>query len=192
MLWLVFRHLIPQRAFLRSQRPIIRQPDLHGRAAEKFLQLTPICCLEARTSNLTGLNSASNPATQPSSNSLPTFLVGLGRPAAEDGLAIDTASEAIPEAIDFQSYLIDAKKAVRDRFEATRCWVYDYDGLNPPAPPTEMICDSEASTPYGSAPVSLTEEEDKEFWNALLKSENNEHVKVNLAFSVRNFWLFWY
>merc|ERR1711962_1172526 len=56
---------------------------------------------------------------------------------------------------------MDARKAVRDRFEATRCWQYDYDGLNPPPDA------SECSTPYGSAPVSLTEEEDKEFWSLM-------------------------
>ena len=35
MLWLVFRHLIPMAHLIPSQRPTIRQPDLHGRAAEK-------------------------------------------------------------------------------------------------------------------------------------------------------------
>ena len=64
---------------------------------------------------------------------------------------------------------------MRDRFEATRCWQYDYDGLNPPPDASsenqnatnnsnfDPNCDitSECSTPYGSAPVSLTEEEDK-------------------------------
>lgn len=47
MLWLVFRHLIPLRHLLPSQRDAIARPDLHGRAAEKLLSLTPICCQEA-------------------------------------------------------------------------------------------------------------------------------------------------
>ena len=47
MLWLVFRHLIPLRHLLPSQHDNIRHPDLHGRAAEKLLSLTPICCQEA-------------------------------------------------------------------------------------------------------------------------------------------------
>jgi len=64
MLWLIFKHLIPQTAFLPSQRPTIRHPDIHGRAAEKLLRLTPICCLEARNANILGnLNSSSNSGT---------------------------------------------------------------------------------------------------------------------------------
>ena len=71
------------------------------------------------------------------------------------------------------------RKAVRDRFEATRCWQYEYDCLNPPPETSEHrsgtsiydpncdIMTSECSTPYGSAPVSLTEEEDREFWSLM-------------------------
>ena len=121
MLWLIFKHIIPQSAFLPSQRPIIRHPDIHGRAAEKLLQMTPICCLEARHASINGLNNSNNSSNNSGTSSLPTFLVGLGRPAAvEDGIAVETASEAVPEAIDYQSYLMDARKAVRDRYEATR------------------------------------------------------------------------
>ena len=65
MLWLIFRHLIPQTAFLPSQRSAIRHPDIHGRGAEKLLQLTPICCLEAKTpGSLNGFNHmTSSPAS---------------------------------------------------------------------------------------------------------------------------------
>jgi len=188
MLWLIFKHLIPQTAFLPSQRPTIRHPDIHGRAAEKLLRLTPICCLEARNANIFGgsLNNTTNSNNSSGINggnsSLPTFLVGFGRPSAEEGIAVETASEAVATAtdsIDYQSYLMDARKAVRDRFEATRCWQYEYDGLNPPPETSEHrsgtsiydpncdIMTSECSTPYGSAPVSLTEEEDREFWSLM-------------------------
>ena len=43
---------------------------------------------------------------------MPTFLVGFGRPAAEEGIAVDTASEAVasvPDSLDYQSYLMDAR-----------------------------------------------------------------------------------
>ena len=65
MLWLIFRHLIPQTAFLPSQKSTIRHPDIHGRGAEKLLQLTPICCLEAKTpGSLNGFNHmTSSPAS---------------------------------------------------------------------------------------------------------------------------------
>ena len=36
MLWLVFRHLIPMQHLIPSQRPSIKQPDLHGRGAERY------------------------------------------------------------------------------------------------------------------------------------------------------------
>ena len=84
----------------------------------------------------------------------------------------------------FQLFQI-SRKAVRNRFEATRCWQYDYDGLHPPSDASsenktttsnyDLNCDitSNCSTPYGSAPVSLTEEEDKEFWS-LMRYSNNE------------------
>ena len=38
MLWLVFRHLIPMQHLIPSQRPSIKQPDLHGRGAERYNQ----------------------------------------------------------------------------------------------------------------------------------------------------------
>ena len=115
MLWLIFKHLIPQTAFLPSQRPTIRHPDIHGRAAEKLLRLTPICCLEARNANIFGsLNTPNSNSSglNGGNTSLPTFLVGFGRPAAEEGIAVDTASEAVATAsdsIDYQSYLMDAR-----------------------------------------------------------------------------------
>lgn len=206
MLWLIFKHLIPQTAFLPSQRPTIRHPDIHGRAAEKLLRLTPICCLEARNANILGnLNSSSNSGTNGGTSSLPTFLVGFGRPAAEEGIAVDTASEAVasvPDSLDYQSYLMDARKAVRNRFEATRCWQYDYDGLHPPSDASsenktttsnyDLNCDitSNCSTPYGSAPVSLTEEEDKEFWSLMRSAPSDipslKSIKKRLGDSSSN------
>ena len=37
MLWLVFRHLIPMEHLVPCQRPSIKQPDLHGRASERYV-----------------------------------------------------------------------------------------------------------------------------------------------------------
>ncbi len=146
-----------------------------------------------------------NPNT--ATSSLPTFLVGLGRPTAEDGVAVDTAVEVTPTNADYHSYLMDARRAVRDRFEATRCWQYDYDGLNPP--PTSLtskgqlqnsnnntVCDtshedsnpadrsatpagsdSNRGTPSASGPVSLTDDEDKEFWALMVADDNNKRLQ---------------
>lgn len=37
MFWLIFRHRIPLKHLLASQKGSIRQADLHGRTAEKLL-----------------------------------------------------------------------------------------------------------------------------------------------------------
>ena len=77
---------------------------------------------------------------------LPTFLVGLGRPPVEDGLAVDqstTTTTSLTDSMGYNSYLSDARNAVRAKFEATQCWVYDYDGISPPPFPPKS--DSQVS-----------------------------------------------
>jgi hypothetical protein len=78
---------------------------------------------------------------------LPTFLVGLGRPPVEDGLAVDqssTTTTSLTDSMGYNSYLSDARNAVRAKFEATQCWVYDYDGISPPPFPPKS--DSQVSS----------------------------------------------
>lgn len=248
MLWLIFRHLIPMTCLLPSQRATIRQPDLHGRAAEKLLSLVPICCLEARNASL--LNISGNHHASPGALSLPSFLVGLGRPSSEDGLPVDTAvglggdisGSSCNSSIDYHAYLMDARSAVRHRHEATQSWQYDYDGVNPPpdsivtsvnnsnnnsannSKSQDDLCSDNkmtakinnnnddttssstgpassgyqslpqssalaaanlvTSTPIesgsgsgnNSGPVSLTEEEDREFWSLMRGDDNNQRL----------------
>ena len=123
--------------------------------------------------------------------SLPTFLVGMGRTPIQEGLVIpnsdkqksDPPSETFPLAStasssEYHHYLVDARNAVRQRYEATKCWLYLYDGISPP--PHALIVnplvlgdkmseiqltDDEMSSPRG--PVSLTEEENKDFWKLM-------------------------
>ena len=170
MLWLIFQHLTNLKSFIPSNVALLRNPDIHGRAAQKLLELTPICCTEAKSSLQNGLSSSTG---QSGSSSLPTFLIGFNRP--QEGLAVETASEAVPEANGYQSYLIDANKAVRDRFEATRCWQYNYDGVinksnnanETPNPNCDTSFQSGYSSPNGSGPVSMTSEENRDFWNIM-------------------------
>jgi hypothetical protein len=86
---------------------------------------------------------------------LPTFLVGLGRPSVEDGIAVGDHSTSTSglttdprttstsgglietSQFSYNAYLSDAREAVRQRFEATQCWLYDYDGISPPPWPTK-------------------------------------------------------
>lgn len=190
MLWLVFRHLIPMHHLLPIQRVTIRQPDLLGRAAEKFLSLTPICCSESRS------YVAQEAKEKGVSMNLPTFLVGLSRPSVEDGISLDSS---ISGEFSYNSYLADARQLVRLRYEATQCWLYDYDGLNPPpldqksqfghrvvSRQPSVSCDNEhpegprmTSTPTGSSgPLSLTDEElDRDFWN-LMKLDSSVVAEV--------------
>ena len=63
---------------------------------------------------------------------LPMFLVGLGRPSVEDGIAVDHTTTSLSDSLGYNSYLSDARNTVRQRFEATQCWLYDYDGISPP------------------------------------------------------------
>lgn len=107
---------------------------------------------------------------------LPTFLVGLSRPAIEDGLPI--IEQPSSGDFGFNAYLADARVSVRTKYEATqvffyydeksrtvevrssqhrflfKCWIYDYDGLNPP--PFKSRSVSECSVVASSRKPSLS------------------------------------
>ena len=133
MLWLIFQHLTSLKAFLPKHKDLLRVPDVHGRAAEKLLALSPICTAVTKPLFRNGIADESTPNKSSGTSSLPTFLVGFGK-QPQEGLAMDAAHEAIPDPSGYQGYLVDARKAVRDRYEASQCWRYPYDGILPPSP----------------------------------------------------------
>ena len=133
MLWLIFQHLTSLKAFLPKHKDLLRVPDVHGRAAEKLLALSPICTAVTKPLFRNGITDESTPNKSSGTSSLPTFLVGFGK-QPQEGLAMDAAHEAIPDPSGYQGYLVDARKAVRDRYEASQCWRYPYDGILPPSP----------------------------------------------------------
>lgn len=217
MLWLVFRHLIPlAHSWLTPQAAVL---DLHGLAAEKFLSLVPICCSLASPppEEPTTTSTASQLGTIPTSNAisapslgarppspvgglqfqLPMFLVGLGpRPQAAPTHGHPTQSRK-RGAVDYCSYLMDARASVRHRYEATRCWQYAYDGSNPPSnsleppfevqgqhggpgafqlgrdvppggrPPLETVASGPLSLSLTGSTPNLTEEENADFWSLM-------------------------
>lgn len=132
--------------------------------------------------------------------SLPTFLVGMGRPSVQDGVPIqsDDAHKHhqqpddvlhAPGNTEYHHYLVDARNAVRQRYEATKCWIYPYDGLNPPPhsaissrgpdkdPEEANNHEDDMSTPGG--PISMTDEETQDFWK-LMDSSCVDSVRERL------------
>ena len=115
--------------------------------------------------------------------SLPTFLVGIGRPNVQDGLPMqssevgrsetDVSLPSITSGIsDYHNYLVDARNAVRQRHEATKCWLYSYDGSSPPMHSTIAHPSPLATT---LKPLEeMTEEEDKDFWRMMSSSDSND------------------
>ncbi len=127
-------------------------------------------------------------------------------------LFVGRRPQQLPQSTDssehFHLYLRDARAAVRMRNEATRCWLYEYDGLDPPPPigldgehnnsssnnnsteeeGIERAVDALnlnaaidasvessgytslahlSSSPSVSGPVSMTNEEEREFWSLM-------------------------
>ena len=129
----------------------------------------------------------------------------------------------------FHSYLKDARKSVRSKFQACQVWQYEYDGLNPPSDALDIMSDKRLSSEdtnqdsdledqsncegplegqpisdYGplhstiapqssgytsltqmssspsaiSGPVSMTAEEDQEFWK-LMKDPTVSEMRIN-------------
>jgi len=150
MLWLVLRHLIPLRHLLPSQRGTdsIAKPDLHGRAAEKLLSLTPICCQEATAA------AAAAEAKRPQHSTPSSLSFLLGRPSAQstptshrtssDSEREPSKSSSSSSGENFRQYLLDARRMVREKQDASSAWLYDYDGLNPP--PEALVSDAKANS----------------------------------------------
>ena len=105
----------------------------------------------------------------------------------------------------FRHYLKDAKILVRDKFESTKCWIYPYDGQNPPQ---NALDEEEAqqqqqrrqqqqqqcnvmqqqtdsghvsSSPTINQPAKYEDEADDEFWRILMKDSSVSEEKLNSA-----------
>jgi len=149
---------------------------------------------------------------------LPTFLVGITGPSVQDGVAppppdnVDLAINALmpnspPGSItsnvsEYHSYLVDARNAVRQRSEATKCWLYQYDGRDPPMHSAVPDHRHQKSSPRGKIKrpqhevgdilrrlksdvtiSKLSDEEDIHFWEMMNEDDDQSPCQEAVDFS---------
>ncbi|KAG9333413.1 hypothetical protein JZ751_012673 [Albula glossodonta] len=147
MLQLVFRYLLPCTHVMISQRRAVRDTDMYGKSAEKFLSLIPECCrMEAASSTDQGDESASWEKSKPSAASHRGLL--MQHESGDGGAPADHTLPAAPEGLDgdwgFLGYLRDARRGIELCSWGCRDWSAPYDGQDPspnfatlpPPPPT--------------------------------------------------------
>lgn len=139
MLHLIFKYLIPCTHVMVSQRCRVREIDLFGKSAEKFLSLIPSCCLpqsdeDQDNSGPSSLESNSEraPASLPSATrrrrrtpSAASFNPG----DLYETSATNQTSSLMPTS--FLEYLLDARQMVNSCYLACQCWEWPYDGEQP-------------------------------------------------------------
>ena len=82
----------------------------------------------------------------------------------EDSLDLSMGMPSITSNVsEYHSYLVDARNAVRQRCEATKCWLYPYDGRSPPPC---MSLPGLPHSPRKNEPI-LSDEEDRDFWQLM-------------------------
>ncbi|KAG6923059.1 family with sequence similarity 160 member A2, partial [Chelydra serpentina] len=163
MLQLVLRYLIPCSHVMLSQKRAVKDLDIYGKTAAKFLSLIPRCCRaeslpspgreEEHAPRAKAHGSPSvDPAPKPSTPSRLAFFMRqqssgseAGSPAPRSpGLATPGGSpcrrpgrwEEVAELEgNYLEYLRDAQRSVEQCVLACRVWSAPYDGERPPAGP---------------------------------------------------------
>ncbi|XP_077435492.1 FHF complex subunit HOOK-interacting protein 1B isoform X2 [Vanacampus margaritifer] len=158
MLQLVLRYLLPCSHVMLSQRRAIREADVYGKSADKFLSLIPECCRTAAVrdedpafrAKATHNASAESPApARPSTPSrLAFFIRQQSGGAASGGSPTPTGLES-PQSVapdspvhppqceilawdsGYLDYLKDARRGIELCSWACRDWSAPYDGENP-------------------------------------------------------------
>ncbi|KAM9802716.1 FHF complex subunit HOOK-interacting protein 1B isoform 1-T3 [Syngnathus typhle] len=154
MLQLVLRYLLPCSHVMLSQRRAIRETDMYGKCADKFLSLIPECCRTAvqeedppKMAHDAGGDSGGGGGgtpTRPSTPSRLTFFIrqqssasgGPPGPADYERSAPDSPARGprpTVAALDrgYLDYLKDARRGVELCSWACRDWSAPYDGENP-------------------------------------------------------------
>uniref|UniRef100_A0A3B4U959 FHF complex subunit HOOK-interacting protein 1B n=1 Tax=Seriola dumerili TaxID=41447 RepID=A0A3B4U959_SERDU len=164
MLQLVLRYLLPCTHVMLSQRRAIRETDIYGKSADKFLSLIPECCrLSAAPSAdrdednaFWAMNSPSTESPAPPRPSTPSRLAffirqqssgggsGGGGPPTPTSMDPMHQQQTNTECLEWDSgyleYLKDARRDIELCSWACRDWSAPYDGENPspntaPPPP---------------------------------------------------------
>ncbi|KAI8798829.1 FTS and Hook-interacting protein [Biomphalaria glabrata] len=138
MFQLIFRYLVPCTHVMVSQRLSIRDLDLYGKSAEKFLSLRPSCCIQSsfslanasKANPLTPahLSSTANAAQSPRSSTFytPFPLTSPSTVASTSSLESQLQGES-----SYFEYLHDARRRLEQTGQACRHWTFAYDGESP-------------------------------------------------------------
>ncbi|KAJ8252971.1 hypothetical protein GJAV_G00207740 [Gymnothorax javanicus] len=166
MLHLILRYLLPCTHVMVSQRPAVRETDMYGKSAAKFLSLIPECCrldtVPPGDQEDEGKERPSMESTVPPKPRTQSRLAMLIRqqgngpnraPARPRGDSTPPILESIPEIhrdvereVGYLAYLRDARMGIELCNWGCRDWSAPYDGVNPPPnsvptpppPPTAM------------------------------------------------------
>uniref|UniRef100_A0A8C9W821 FHF complex subunit HOOK-interacting protein 1B n=1 Tax=Scleropages formosus TaxID=113540 RepID=A0A8C9W821_SCLFO len=172
MLQLVLRYLLPCTHVMLSQRRAVRETDLYGKSAEKFLSLIPECChIDTAPSGDREDDSTfwekgpGSPSTEsplhPKPSTPSRLALFIRQQSSGGGTSSSSASEASPahhvgEGRDWESsyleYLRDARRGIELCAWACRDWSAPYDGEDPsphnaPCPPPPPPSQSSAPVP---------------------------------------------
>ncbi|XP_064636306.1 FHF complex subunit HOOK-interacting protein 1B-like isoform X2 [Lineus longissimus] len=150
MFQLVFKYLIPCTHVMVSQKRSLKEIDIYSKTAEKFLSLTPACCLPEWSDSPQG---TSTPGTPDPASRLSTTQRAFSRFGQKLKVELDrgTSSQASsPEhghktafppgsfgsklehyETNYMDYLKDSRERVFRCAKSCQCWSAPYDGENP-------------------------------------------------------------
>uniref|UniRef100_G3UH16 FHF complex subunit HOOK-interacting protein 1B n=1 Tax=Loxodonta africana TaxID=9785 RepID=G3UH16_LOXAF len=146
LLQLVLRYLVPCNHVMLSQKPAVRDVDLYGRAADKFLSLIPRCCRHRapsppRPEHASWARGPGSPSVDSSS------VVTVPRPSTPSRLAFFLRQQSLggseaeePGELEdnYLEYLREARRGVDRCVRACRTWSAPYDGERPPPEPSPI------------------------------------------------------
>ncbi|GFO18323.1 fts and hook-interacting protein homolog [Plakobranchus ocellatus] len=133
MYQLVFRYLVPCTHVMVSQRRSVRDLDLYGKSAEKFLSLRPTCCIPPpQSANITSNAGQSSFVIDATHLQSASGNQKIGSPLSTLGKSVlpELLESAVGES-GYLDYLYDARQALVHRGRACARWLYRYDGENP-------------------------------------------------------------
>ncbi|GFR70508.1 FTS and Hook-interacting protein homolog [Elysia marginata] len=131
------KYLVPCTHVMVSQRRSVRDLDIYGKSAEKFLSLRPICCASSDLSSSSAADSASQLSVRTSSDETQTNSLTPSK-QAPGSLSNLSGSTGLPELVEqaagessYLEYLYDARQALAQKKHACSNWSYLYDGESP-------------------------------------------------------------
>lgn len=134
MYQLVFRYLVPCTHVMVSQRRSVRDLDIYGKSAEKFLSLRPACCASTELPTAHSASHLSVPSVSETGHPSSTTPVKQ----TPEPATTSPANTSLPEQMElswgessYLEYLHDARHALTQKKQACLNWSYLYDGESP-------------------------------------------------------------